>query len=50
MALAALWVSAHARSMCGEGVLFWVLTRIYVFDKCSHNENTSHVYRMISGY
>ena len=41
-------VSARARSMCGELVLCWVLTKIDVFDKCSHNENTFHVYRLIS--
>ena len=41
-------VSARGRSMCRELVLFWVLTEIDVFDKCSHNENTVHVYRMNS--
>ena len=30
--------------------LFWVMTEIDVFDKCSHNETIFHVYRMISGY
>ena len=41
-------VSARAQSRCGEFVLVWVFTKIDVFDKCSHNENTFHVYRMIS--
>ena len=30
-------VSARARSTCGELVLFWVLTKLDVFDKCSHH-------------
>ena len=50
MTLASWLVSARARSMYEEGVLFWVLTKIDVFDECSHNENTCHVYMMISGY
>ena len=37
-------VSTRVRSMCGELVLFWVLTRPDVFCNCTHNENTYTVY------
>ena len=30
-------VSACARSICGGLVLLWVLTKLDVFDECSHN-------------
>ena len=37
--------------MCGELVLFWVLTRPDVLRYCTHNENTYRVdHRRISGY
>ena len=36
-------VSARARSMCGDLVIFGVLTRQDVFRDCTHNENTYRV-------